>query len=157
MRWRSSVYGWGLSVAASTIVTATRAWVCDAINPTVVITSGTSGSIGGGGQRITSIANTGQLRNYGNGRIRQITGAVTNLQSALTLRMLTPAQITQVDAWVAAGTLLCFRDTYGQKIIGTILGYQRFYTPLLATPPVTGDQFIDVALNINQVTATAGL
>lgn len=146
-------------MAASCTIAATRAWINDPANPLTVITSGTSGSNGGGGQRLTTVAVPGEVRNYGNGRIRTVIEANVNMQMTLTMRLLTPAQVQQLRAWAAAGTVLCFRDTYGQKILGTIFATQELYTPLLvvnAATPVTGNPFVDVALSISLVTATAG-
>lgn len=138
-----------------------RVWVIDPANPSVQVIAGTGSQVGGGGQRITTKIRSGSVRVYGTGRVRNVIGADTQIQAALALIRLTGSQAAQLDAWRDAGTVLLFRDTYGQRIFGTIFETDFYYEPhsVIASSSPASDSngpFVDIAVSINQVTVLAG-
>lgn len=146
-------------MAASATCTETRVWISDPSNPTITVLAGTAGNVGGGGQRITAKTKTGEVRTYGNGRKRTVLAADTQRQFTLALIRLTGSQAAQLDTWRDAGTLLLFRDTYGQRVFGTILGTNFYYEPhsALGSPNSdTNGPFVDIGITINESTTPAG-
>lgn len=153
-------------MSANTVLYENRAWVIDPANPSDVVVSGTAGSVGGGGQRLTNKTRDGSVRKYGNGRVRALVGSSTVIILDLALIRLTPTDEAQLDAWRDAGTVLLFRDIYGQKAFGTILATSHYFEPnTVATNAlavagygtyVSNGPFIDIAISINQVTVPVG-
>lgn len=154
-------------MAASATLYEGLAWLLDPANPTTaVVTAGTAGSVGGGGQRLTTKTRSGGVRTYGTGRVRNIIGANTVSSYALVFMRCTVAQVAQLEAWINAGTVLLFRDTYGQRDYGTIYGLSEFAEPLTVataarpTPTVgtfvANGPFFDVAFTFNVITVPVG-
>lgn len=155
-------------MAASATLYEQIVWVVDPANPvTAVVNSGSAGSQGGGGQRLTSKTQDGSIRTYGNGRVRSVSGPATVNTYTLVLIHVTVVEMIQLEAWLDAGTVLLFRDTYGQRAFGTIFNLSEYFEPMTvatsaaAAAPVFGSYsangpFIDVALVINEVTTPAG-
>lgn len=141
-------------------------WVVDPANPTVTIVAGSGGSVGGGGQRLTSKTQDGSVRSYGTGRQRSVSGPASVNSYTLALIHITVAQLAQLEAWVTAGTVLLFRDTYGQRAFGTIFNVSEYFEPMtVALTALAAAQlgsyapngpFVDVALVINEVTMPVG-
>lgn len=153
-------------MAASATLYENVVWISDPDNPLIVIQSGSGGTVGGGGQRLTAKTTDGAVRSYGNGRQRSVSGASTVASYTLALIALTQAESDQIDAWRKAGTTLLFRDTYGQRAFGTILSTSLYFRPLtvamaaqptghLGTYPANGP-YIDVGFVINEVTMPDG-
>lgn len=137
----------------------------DPANPADRVISGTGGSVGGGGQRLTDSQTQGDVRQYANGRVRAVIGASTLTTYSLALINLAQADIDQLTQWRNAGTTLLFRDVYGQKAYGLIFATSQYFRPFSAemtAPPtpmfgtVTDGPQIDVSIVINEVTAPAG-
>lgn len=96
--------------------------------PSTNVTSGSAGSIGGGGSRNDEFSMTGEFRSYANGITRLILGSGTTRTQTLVLRALTPSQVKQVDSMV--GKLCVFRDNYGRKVFGSFTDTQKTDIPL---------------------------
>lgn len=104
------------------------------------IICGTSGSMGGGGNRADNREQTGEFRNYANGVTRLITGTAVNRSQTLALRWLTQDQVTKVLAMV--GKTCLFRDTYGRKVYGS------FLVTSITDVPLTGDKDVSLRSDI---------
>lgn len=117
------------------------------------IIAGSAGSLGGGGQRVTSSTRNGSIRQYGSGRVRSVTGPTTVTQTTITLRRLNPADISLIGTWRDAGTLTLLRDTYGQKLYGTIFQTDVGLIPLSSDGAT---QYGDVSITLNVVTVPDG-
>jgi hypothetical protein len=151
-------------MAASCTLYQPQAWICDPTVPTVFVQSGTGGNVGGGGQRLTTKTRSGSVRTYGSGRVRNVAGANTVATYDLALIHLTQTELNQLEAWMNLGTLLLFRDTYGQRDYGTIFSVSEYAEPMtvdITAPPsnpflAPNGPFWDCALTINAVTVPAG-
>lgn len=96
-----------------------RAFLNLVADPSVYVSCGTSGAIGGGGQRQDIFARGGSFRTYANNVTRLILGATSNRVNTFALRALTPAQLAILNQMV--GQTVLFRDTYGRRIYGSFL------------------------------------
>lgn len=153
-------------MAASATLYEQFVWVSDPLNPSVVVIAGSGGSVGGGGQRLTNKTQDGSVRTYGTGRQRSVSGPATVSSYALALIHITVTQLAQLEAWMKAGTVLLFRDTYGQRAFGVLFGVSEYFEPLTVATSVqaaghigayvANGPFVDVALTINEVTTPDG-
>lgn len=152
-------------MVASATLYETQAWLIDPLAPTTaVLVSGTAGSVGGGGQRLTTKTRSGGPRSYGNGRIRNVIGSNTLSSYALALMRCTVAELTQLETWLNTGTLLLFRDTYGQRDYGTIFSVSEYAEPMtvdMAARPsnaylTPNGPYFDIAITFNVATVQVG-
>lgn len=153
-------------MAASTTCYEPYAWAIDPANPTAQVISGTAGEVGGGGQRLTSKTQDGAMRSYGTGRQRSVSGPATVNTYTLAFIRCSVAEMDQLEAWLVAGTVVLFRDTYGQRAFGTIFNVSEYFEPMtVATNAPAAAQyatyggngpFIDVSVVINEVTMPVG-
>jgi hypothetical protein len=153
-------------MAASATCFEQYVWVIDPANPATTVVGGSSGSVGGGGQRLTSKTQDGSVRSYGTGRQRSVSGPATVNTYNLALIHITVAQLLQLETWMKAGTVLLFRDTYGQRAFGTLFTLSEYFEPMtVATSAPAAAQYgsygangpyVDVALVVNEVTMPAG-
>ncbi|MGE5612675.1 MAG: hypothetical protein ACM3UO_00170 [Bacillota bacterium] len=127
----------------------------DLTNPSNIVVGGTSGSVGGGGQRVDAQTKEGSFRQYANGVTRLILGSGSTRTQTFAMRALTPAQVSTLEGMI--GLTVCFRDTYGRKVYGA------FLTMNITDIPLSGDNednslLSDVGLVIQSVTydETAG-
>jgi hypothetical protein len=128
-----------------TTVAMSRCFLSDPTNPALAVICGSSGSLGSLGQRTDTETLDGEFRQYAGGRIRLITGQVTNRSVAIVLRALTPQQAAQARRW--RGTLLLLRDSYGLRMFGSYLSTQR-----LNIPRTSRGNLIDLAITFTAVT-----
>lgn len=148
-------------MAASATVYEQQAWIIDPANPTVTVTSGTGASVGGGGQRLSSKTSVGSVRHYASGRSRTVTSASSTEQYTLALIRCVESEADQLDAWRVAGIVLLFRDTYGQRVFGSIFDCNRMYEIHSkfdnAQPNSdTNGPFVNVGITINAVSVPDG-
>lgn len=153
-------------MAASVTCYGQYVWISDPANPTLVVTAGSGGGVGGGGQRLTSKTQDGSVRSYGTGRQRSVSGPATVNTYTLALIHITTTQLTQLEAWLEAGTVLLFRDTYGQRAFGTLFNFSEYFEPktVATSAPAaaqygafgTNGPYVDVALVVNEVTMPVG-
>jgi hypothetical protein len=129
----------------STSVALTRCFLSDPSNPALAVIFGSSGSLGGLGQRTSSDDLDGEFRQYAGGRIRLVLGVTTTRSTPITLRALTPTQARQVRRW--RGALLLLRDTYGLRVYGSYLGTQQ-----LNIPRTSQGNLVDLAVQFQAVT-----
>lgn len=97
-----------------------RAYVGLAADPGDVVQCGTSGSIGGGGQRTDTTTLGGMFRTYTNGRTRLILDSTRFRIETVVLRALTPAATKKITEDYIGKTIV-FRDTYGRKLYGAYI------------------------------------
>lgn len=154
-------------VASATLYEA-QAWLIDPANPTTaVVVSGTAGSVGGGGQRLTTRSRNGGIRTYGNGRVRNVIGPNTVSSYDLALIRCTLAELNQCEYWVNNGVMLLFRDTYGQRDYGTVYSLSEYAEPMtvdMAPRPsnprfgtlVPNGPFFDIGITFNVITVPVG-
>ena len=113
------------------------------------VVSGTAGGVGGGGNKVDQITQSGGFRQYGNGNIRLILGSAQGRTQTLALRALTPSQVEVVKSLV--GHTVCYRDTYGRKVYGAFLDIQINTIPF--SGKVETDTLLhDIGLVIQSVT-----
>lgn len=148
-------------MVASATLLVNRSWVIDPANPTTQVIAGTGGGLGGGGQRITTRTTLGDVRSYASGRRRTVTTANSQDDYAFALIHMTESQADQLDAWRVSGTVLLFRDTYGQRVFGTVFQCTRYYEvrSKIDTTQTNSDSngpFVDVALDIIAVSMPIG-
>jgi hypothetical protein len=123
------------------------------LDPAQYVTAGTSGSIGGGGQRSQVGVQEGEFRTYANNVTRLIVGAASNKQLTFTLRALTPAQLSLLKTMV--GKTCLFRDTYGRRMFGSFLVTTETDIPMSGTANST--LLTDVGIAFQEVTFTEGV
>lgn len=121
-------------------------------SPTVIV-SGSAGSVGGGGQRNHEREIEGEFRQYAQGTTRLLTGTGKTRTEQLTLRALTPTQMTNLRSM--AGQTCLFRDTYGRRFYGAFLITDETSIPLSGA--TSASVITDVSLSITAVTYTEGI
>ncbi len=121
-----------------------------ASDPTQYVSCGTSGGIGGGGQRSHVTTQEGTFRAYANSNVRLILGTVVTEVLQFTLRALTPAQVTLVKSWI--GKTVLFRDTYGRKKYGSYVVTTETDIPLSGNASV--DLLTDIGLTFQEISYT---
>lgn len=126
----------------------TAAHLSQVNHPETDVTSGTSGSVGGGGSRNDDRQVSGTFRNYANGVTRLVLGTATSRSNSFVLRALTPAQVAQVHSLM--GRTCVFRDTYGRRVFGSFVETQETNIPLSGAPG-DGTLLTDVALTFVSV------
>lgn len=152
---------------ASTTLYETRVWLIDPLNPTgQTVVAGSGGSVGGGGQRTTTKTRSGGIRTYGNGRVRNVAGANTQVQYTLALIHVAQADKDQLEEWMNLGTVVLLRDTYGQKDFGTIFSVSEYAEPMTVAQTAQAaaslgsyapnGPFYDVAFTFNVVSVLNG-
>jgi hypothetical protein len=134
-------------MSLTTTLTFDRSYLALASAPNNYVQCGTSGSIGGGGQRTDVTAIEAGFRNYANFRTRLIIGSAQVTVQTLTLRALTAAQVALVQSWI--GKTVLFRDTYGRRIYGS------YTTTTTTNIPLTS--LADVSLTLQTVSYTEGV
>lgn len=142
-------------MSLTAVLLLNRAFLSLAADPTQFVSSGTAGSVGGGGQRTDDTVMDGAVRTYANGNTRMILGSSTTRVETLVLRALTPSQVKQVDSWI--GQTCLFRDSYGRKIWGGYLETNKTDIPLSGTAGLGNTLLTDVALAFQQVTYIEGV
>lgn len=129
-------------------VTLGQVWIA----PTSDLTAGISAYSGGfAPMSSTSAAMTrgtdmrsgrGQVRTYANGRVRNVVAAGISRSFAMTLQMVTTAQMFTLESWINQTVL--YRDTRGRKIYGVFNGLQVY--------DYKGTDWHDVTLTVTEVT-----
>lgn len=117
------------------------------------VTCGSSGSIGGGGQRTSQVDVEGSFRTYANGNTRVILGSAVAKTHTVTLRALTAAQVIAVQAMV--GKTCLFRDTYGRRKYGSFLVTTQVDMPLSGVANST--LISDIGITFQEVSYTEGV
>lgn len=135
-------------------VTLNRVHIAPVSDYSQGVTAGSSGSIGGGGTRDDNRALSGAFRSYANGTTRLVVGTTTTHTEALTLRALTPPEVTAVKAM--AGKTVLFRDTYGRRFWGAFLVTDITDIPLSGKAD-DNTLLTDVAIIVQEVSFTEGV
>lgn len=134
-------------------VKLTRCFLSLASDPSVYISCGTAGAIGGGSSKTEQVTMTGEFRQYANNVVRLYTSPNTIATDTLALRALTPGQVKLLRTMV--GRTCLFRDTYGRR------WWCSFLAPQLSDIPLTGDAnrglLTDVGIELTQITYTEGV
>lgn len=128
----------------SATVTLSRAILMTADGATSV-TAGTSGMVGGGGQRVDTFTKDGSFRNYASGVTRLTLGSTSTRVESFTLRALTPTD--QANLGKMIGKTCLWRDSYGRRIFGS------FMVTATTDIPLSGG-LADVTIAFQSVTYT---
>lgn len=119
------------------------------------VVAGTSAAVGqssGGGMgKIDDTKLNGSFRSYGNGNTRLILGSGSTRTQTFAFRALSPAQVDVCRKLI--GKIVCYRDTYGKRIIGAFIELQTSDIPLSGRPE-DNTLLTDVGLVIQQVSYT---
>lgn len=123
-----------------------RVFINLASDPTQYFSCGSTG-------RSDQTTLVGDFRLYANNNTRLILGNGTTRTIGITLRALTPAQVTQAQNF--AGKTVLLRDTYGRKIWGSYVVTAVTDIPLSGAANV--DLQSDVVITFTQITYTEGV
>ena len=129
-----------------------RAFIAPVASPSTYVSAGTSGSIGGGGQRSEVNTREGEFRGYANGVTRLIIGSSTSREINVAFRALTPTQVALLKSMV--GKTCLFRDTYGRRMYGSFLVTTETNIPMSGVANST--LLTDVGINFTEVTYVEG-
>lgn len=125
-----------------------RAFLNLVADPSVYVSCGTAGGLGGGGQRTDTLTVGGSFRTYANNVTRLILGKTSTRVHIFALRALTPAQLATLKSMV--GQTVLFRDTYGRREYGSFLIITSWDIPL--SGKANDDLKTDVAITFQSVT-----
>lgn len=126
-----------------------RAFINLASDPSQYVVAGTAGAVGGGSQRIDTLTQEGEFRQYANYNTRLIQGTGrTRILTPLVLRACTPAQVALLQSWV--GQTVLFRDSYGRRIYGAYLAPAITDIPLSGLAGSTLES--DVSITFQEIT-----
>lgn len=76
----------------------------------------------------------GEVRQYGDARLRIVLGPAQSFTSQVPLAVCTDTQVRQLRAW--KGTLLLLRDGSGNRQFGTYLSMQEDWLTGISDPPL---------------------
>lgn len=116
------------------------------------VVGGTSSAIStnpGGQGKVDDTKLTGDFRSYGNGNTRLILGSGNTRTQTFAFRALSPAQVQVCRNLL--GKTVCYRDTYGRRIIGAFIELQ-ISDIMLSGKVADGSLLTDVGLVITSVT-----
>jgi len=97
---------------SSIVVVFDDAWITPVDDPSVSVHATYP-------ERGRNTARAGEIRQYAGGRTKVITTAARTATFALTLQLLTDADVDLLESW--QGRLLLLRDGSGRREVGTIL------------------------------------
>lgn len=106
-------------------------------------------SPGGGSGKIDDTKLDGDFRSYGNGNTRLILGSGQTRTQTFAFRALSPAQVQICRNLL--GKTVCYRDTYGRRVIGAFIELQ-VSDIMLSGRASAGTLLTDVGLVITSVT-----
>lgn len=109
-------------------------------DPTVSVICGSAG-------RGDSFVKEGTFRNYANGRTRLILGTGTNRILPVTLRALSPTQVTTLKSMI--GKTCLFRDTYGRRVWCSFLATDITDIPL--SGKANDDLMTDISISLTEI------